>query len=210
MDEVQFKLLKGFIEPLNKKVEINHKRLNLNLFYEKDFASVTTFVAEDVSLFIRNNMTKNTYSTSSSEIGKSSFTVFHFDEIGMTSEESLQLHAELHQIFLYILNLSKFVSSDYAKNHLNDGIQIRLYLVDIPKLFNEDEVFTPNNTNSGFTDNHSIVIYRKEELYKVLIHELLHNIPLAPEELNAEPSLINKALSCYKFITYESDRKSVV
>ena len=47
----------------------------------------------------------------------------------------------------------------------------------LPK--NKNDILTNNNMNSGYTtyltsDNREIVVYREEELVKVLIHELIH------------------------------------
>lgn len=63
--------------------------------------------------------------------------------------------------------------------HTTD-INIILYLSTVPKLFppTRDVVLSENNVNSGVTflseDHKQIIVYRKEELFKVLLHELIH------------------------------------
>lgn len=51
----------------------------------------------------------------------------------------------------------------------------KIYLVplDVPKLFNESQ-FTKENVNSGVCKSFQIVIWRREEMKKVLVHELVH------------------------------------
>lgn len=74
----------------------------------------------------------------------------------------------------YILTLNKL----YHRRE----ILVTLYLADIPKAFSNDTNKTLDSfhVNSGFSimdstnDKFSIVIYRKEELLKVLLHEMIH------------------------------------
>lgn len=54
-------------------------------------------------------------------------------------------------------------------------IIINIYLTDFKKYLDiTDNCIGPDHVNSGSTDGETIQIWRKEELYKVLIHELLH------------------------------------
>lgn len=70
----------------------------------------------------------------------------------------------------------------FVLNKLNrmPVVNIILYLTNIKKLFPQstDTILNEDNVNSGVTflseDEKTIIIYRKEELYKVLLHELIH------------------------------------
>ena len=80
------------------------------------------------------------------------------------------------QFILTIINVFDELSSKELYN-----LDIFLYLTNVKKLFpkNKYDILTKTNVNSGytsyFTNNHrEIVIYREEELFKVLIHELIH------------------------------------
>jgi hypothetical protein len=72
--------------------------------------------------------------------------------------------------FLELLNLE------------NQEIEIYYAPVDIPKTFPKSQKFKPDNINSGGTIHHlnkvHIVLFRKEESDKVLIHELVHCLKL--------------------------------
>jgi hypothetical protein len=76
----------------------------------------------------------------------------------------------LHNIIHFVCNLAPSNTKT---------IEINLYLLNHKKLINMyKSSFTKNEINSGFCRNglfeSSITIYRKEELIKVLIHELIH------------------------------------
>jgi hypothetical protein len=89
-------------------------------------------------------------------------------------------------------NISKKLINDILNviNNINNltnnnkSFNIILYLSDLKKRFpnKKNEIIGPNNVNSGVTihynngNNGSIILYRKEELIKVLIHELLHSV----------------------------------
>lgn len=60
------------------------------------------------------------------------------------------------------------------------NVKIKIYLCDLKKQFpkSDNQILNEFNVNSGATifdnNNRYVVIYRKEELYKVLLHELIH------------------------------------
>jgi hypothetical protein len=70
----------------------------------------------------------------------------------------------------------------YVLNHVkyNPQINVILYLTDLKKQFpsSKDAILNENHVNSGVTflseEHQQIIIYRKEELFKVLLHELIH------------------------------------
>ena len=83
------------------------------------------------------------------------------------SDSSINL---LHYIVHFVCNLAPSNTK---------SIEINLYLLNHKKLINMSKsIFTKNEINSGFCRNglfeSSITIYRKEELVKVLLHELIH------------------------------------
>jgi hypothetical protein len=66
----------------------------------------------------------------------------------------------------------------YTENKKNVP-DITIYYIDINKNLpkgskNKDNVLGKDIINSGFKFNNNIVIYRNEELFKILIHELIH------------------------------------
>lgn len=97
----------------------------------------------------------------------------------------------IHNINMIILFLSLYQSKGLnCSNELN----IYIILTDRNKTisFNEtnDNILTPNYINNAITTscslNGEILIYRKEELFKVLIHELFHNLGLDFSVINIE------------------------
>jgi hypothetical protein len=68
---------------------------------------------------------------------------------------------------------------------------LHVYLTDAKKRFPKNPVqLGPLNVNTGYTVGNNIVIYRKEELIKVLIHELTHYVGLddisVPEDIEQQ------------------------
>ncbi len=77
----------------------------------------------------------------------------------------------IHLINYYVYTLNKI-------NH-NEKIILKLYLSDLKKQFPKTKkVLNEDNVNSGLTlfngNERMIIIYRKEEIEKVLLHELVH------------------------------------
>jgi len=84
------------------------------------------------------------------------------------NEETLLLH-----------KISELIAFVYSLNRVDiQYLTIDIYLVDQKKTINSSTgLFTRNEINSGFCilgKTPHIVIYRKEELFKVIIHELIH------------------------------------
>lgn len=85
-----------------------------------------------------------------------------------------------NNILLVIYLLTINTNSICAKN-----INIKLYLTPFKKIApkNYNNILGINEINSGYSSigcqkNTNIVIYRKEEWFKVLVHELMHNLNL--------------------------------
>lgn len=85
-----------------------------------------------------------------------------------------------NNILLVIYLLTVNTNSICAKN-----IDIKLYLTPFKKIApkNYNNILGINEINTGYStlgcrNNTSIVIYRKEEWFKVLVHELMHNLNL--------------------------------
>ena len=67
-------------------------------------------------------------------------------------------------------------------NIKNNHVKIYFAPVDIPKIFPNSEIFSPDSINSGGTTHGAnetyIILFRKEESDKVLVHELIHYLKL--------------------------------
>lgn len=123
----------------------------------------------DISEFIDNTISqyilKQTYTKYKININikNKTFIIYVFTE----KDINIQKIAYYLKLILYICNLHT--------THTENVFTFKLFLTDFPKTEPNKLIIKPININSGYTLNHkSIVIYRKEELLKVFIHECLH------------------------------------
>lgn len=84
---------------------------------------------------------------------------------------------------ILILNIVKRVHFMFLIT--NKYIDVNIYIYDTPfkKKFNCNSIkkcghLTPHNVNSGLNYDNNIIIYRKEELLKLLLHELIHALDI--------------------------------
>ena len=89
------------------------------------------------------------------------------------------------QVFMLIAILTHYSSSECSKS-----LNIFIYLTDFKRIIpdNNYTILGAYNVNGGFTTtcdkNSEIVVYRKEEWFKVLIHEAFHNLGLDFSKMN--------------------------
>jgi hypothetical protein len=97
-----------------------------------------------------------------------------------------------HDILNTIIKLVKWIIIISGQN--KPKLNIFIYLSQCKKEIGENPILGYNEINSGvsYTDNW-LQIFRKEELYKVLIHELIHNMEM---DLNI-PKLFDKELEIF-------------
>ena len=78
--------------------------------------------------------------------------------------------------------MTKIFSLFELFNIKNNHVKIYFAPVDIPKIFPNSEIFSPDSINSGGTTHGAnetyIILFRKEESDKVLVHELIHYLKL--------------------------------
>lgn len=126
-----------------------------------------------------------------------------------------EIHYKDHKLYIYTikeLSENKFKLDidliifiiEFMENFFNNNklkINLTLFLCNKKKKLNKNKpykIITPSETNSGSTYSHeSIFIWRCEEIYKVLIHELIHYFGFDEKILNY--SIFNyKSLFCIK------------
>jgi len=96
-----------------------------------------------------------------------------------SSEKQEKIVTYIERMLVWIYIISKYTQNTNCSKILN----IYIYLTDPKKILPEnEEIIGKNNVNTGFTTscsiNSNIVIYRKEEWFKVFIHETIHNFGL--------------------------------
>ena len=104
------------------------------------------------------------------------------DHIELKMEEYNQ-HVDSIIVWLYILN-------EYGSNQCASNLIVYFYFTSLEKrLPNSNiQVLNENNVNTAFTTtcpkDAEIVVYRKEEWFKVFIHESFHNFALDFSDMN--------------------------
>ena len=106
------------------------------------------------------------------------------------SNKNVQLMKE--KIIRLLHFLSNFIIGDKIKK-----VNIHIILLDLKKeLPINNEILNSYNVNTGLTwacaPNGEIIIYRKEEWFKVLIHELFHSLCFDFSNINMSKLIINK------------------
>jgi len=106
-----------------------------------------------------------------------------------------------------------YLLTNYSSNECSKSLNIYIYLTDFKRKLpdNNYSILESYNANGGFTTtcniNSEIVVYRKEEWFKVLIHESFHNLGLDFSDMNVREfhSNIKKIFPIdSKFNLYES------
>ena len=121
----------------------------------------------------------------------------------------LNIHCKgesIDELLYHILEILKFMMS------INDNkisFSLHIYLTDYKKSLSRGS-YTPEGINSGATDrNNTIIIWRKEDILKVLIHEIIHLLGFDNVEdnediinhYNKKYNLGNKKLKVYEAYT---------
>tara|TARA_B110000238_G_C16092145_1_gene424319 strand:+ start:264 stop:1328 length:1065 start_codon:yes stop_codon:yes gene_type:complete len=66
----------------------------------------------------------------------------------------------------------------------SNNLNITLFLIDSRKLFSYSSILSHTEINTGYSNMNNIVVYRKEEFNKVIIHELIHMLNLDIKSYN--------------------------
>jgi len=91
-----------------------------------------------------------------------------------------EIKRKIYRIILWLHVVIKYAKNKFCSKELN----IYIFLTDLKKTLPEHqhEEIGKINVNTGFTmtcqEKSNIVIYRKEEWYKVFVHETMHNLGL--------------------------------
>jgi hypothetical protein len=101
----------------------------------------------------------------------------------MTNSKSTKCHKYAEMVYMWLYIVTKYSFNECSKK-LNVDIFLSKEEKVLPKI--KKGIINPINVNSGYTyglcrsENH-IVIYRKEEWFKVFIHETFHSFALDAE-----------------------------
>jgi hypothetical protein len=147
---------------INKYKLINQERSELVQYFYNNFLSID-IIQEIESNDLKNIVLQNNYY-------RVSLYYYNIDDDN--------INIELEKI-IKIINLIRAINKFYNINKY-DFFNVIIFLSNRKKyLFDKTKLISPMNINSGATISlQCVTVWRKEELEKVLIHELLHYIQL--------------------------------
>ena len=130
--------------------------------------------------------------------------------------EIFELIEKFRNVAVWLFMAEKYSSKSCAKN-----LKIYLYESKFKKLLpdNNSMIIGPQNVNTGVSDicqnSSEIVIYRKEEWFKVLIHETFHSFGLDFVEKNNEDkkklyNIFPISIDIYLFETYTETWANII
>ena len=149
---------------------LDNDLIKSNIIFPKEYNIIqnTSFISDDIKNFI----VKNTifYYSFSFKIKSTSITI----NIAIYDENYIK---EIHHL-LYSIMCWLYIAIKHKTKECSKYLKIYLFFTGFEKNINNCKILGPNNSNSGFTyacalDN-TICIFRKEEIFKVLIHETFH------------------------------------
>ena len=153
---------------------IEQKKIELSL---NSYNNSLQYLPNTILTYIKSNI-RETYSFHTIINGR--HITLNFSICGSLYYNQNQLNLYSKLVFMIIYILDKYASTHCAKN-----ITIQIYLTHFKKIlpYKQTAILGANEVNSGYSTsgchkNTKITIYRDEEWYKVLIHELFHNMNL--------------------------------
>lgn len=104
---------------------------------------------------------------------------------------------------IHMLALIYLIGETSLKNNCSkNGINIQLFLTPFKREIRGEKILGAKNVNGGFCygciERGDIVVYRKEELFKVFSHELIHNFGIDENVRLFSEAVNNKSFNEYK------------
>jgi hypothetical protein len=152
---------------------ISKNYLNIETFKHIHFPKIynSSFLPESIKKNIEmNTLIQFIYNT---KLNKRNIN-FHFLAQDASISHKLDTYVNFMLMWIHVLNT-------YGENNCSDVLDIFIFLTDAEKKLpnNNIQILDKENVNTGFTTmcgpSSEIVIYRKEEWFKVFIHETIHN-----------------------------------
>ena len=177
-DEINIINKKNFIVWYNtnsNKVSNLIYNINFNKYYDDDFLECINiyknpFLSFEIEEYIQNNI-KYKYYYKDSNLNIKLFSKNKIED---------KLISDIH-------NVIKFITIIFD---ISIKINLIIFMTPFKKILNNN--FTPHEINTGSTIRGNIIIlWRFEELIKVLIHELIHYLNL---DLNSDVIIVNKLI----------------
>jgi hypothetical protein len=166
-------LYKNIKNILNKlKINDNYNNIskkNILNFKIKDYLKDNDFTSNEINLYITNKI-KYCY-----EFYYENNIIIYF------TKKNLQ-KSSAPKLIIHIFTIIKMLKILFNRNFDKNIQKVTFFETDQKKIFpkKKNNILSPNEINSGLTflnfhKNGDIILYRKEEILKVLIHELIHS-----------------------------------
>jgi len=164
---------------LKKGTAFNYKLTTINMISQIPKPSIydSYFFPTHIQQYINDEASCSLHYSSKVDGREVNLYFILFDEL--SSEQVLEMNKAVNMIYMWIYIINK-----YAVGKCSKSISLYLYMTPFKKEFPVNQLITLNaeHVNSGYTTgckkDTEIVIYRKEEWFKVFIHETFHNFGL--------------------------------
>lgn len=133
--------------------------------------------------------------TSMSEI---SYTFSLFDRniklIFITEEDNIELKVNTYNKYVDTIIMWLYILNEYSSKQCSNNIIVYFYFTSLKKKLPDSHIYILDeiNVNTAFTTtcpkDSEIVVFRKEEWFKVFIHETFHNFGLDFSDMNISES----------------------
>jgi hypothetical protein len=186
-----------YLSILNEYKNINISKLSKNIFFNKIFNElniiykniIENFLLKNIiikNIFIeninKNQFISNNIKNQINKIIKYGY-VINYENIILKYYTNKKINNNiLPKLIINILIITKSLLILFKKNFKNNIQKINYYELSNKKIFpkNNNIILSPNEINSGLTNINlneygEITLFRKEEILKVLIHELIHS-----------------------------------
>jgi hypothetical protein len=194
-------IFKNFFNEIHKASEIvKNLKININTIVKvkeitnyKDIPKPTTFASQgfpsNIRKYIDENMVKEIEYNIDFTIINRKIKIYFLLEL---EEDRTKFDINVYNNYINNILIWLTIIDEYASKECAPNLTIFIYLTNLKKEIplSNISVLNENNANTAFTmtcpKNSEIVIYRKEEWFKVLLHETFHNLGLDFSDMNNE------------------------
>jgi hypothetical protein len=168
-----------------KNIKYNYKIKNIQ--NKTQISKPTNFNADSFPILVRNYIDKNIMSEIcyTFSIYERDIKVYFF-----TEQELSNINMQIYNNYIRFISMWLYMLNLYSSKKCVKSLTIYFYLTSLEKHLPENNIHILNeiNANTAFTTtcpiNSEIVVYRKEEWFKVFIHETFHNFGLDFSSMN--------------------------
>jgi hypothetical protein len=189
IDELFSKLVMAdkYVAKFKSGTCFNYKLTKINTIVDipKPMLTDRHFFFKDVSVYINEHATYSLLFTCKIKNRHITIRFVTFHELTTQFITSISRYVYMIYMWIYILD-------EYSTRECSKYINLYVYLTPFAKILPDNQLITlsTEHVNSGYTsgckETTEIVIFRKEEWFKVFLHETFHNFGLDFSEMNLQ------------------------